>query len=74
MCSRSVEIIPSLLRKINEGGYNYGTHDDDEQNGRDAILDELKNLGDQQIQREGNFLKFLLSVIVIFLCFIVIYK
>lgn len=73
MCSRSVEIIPGLLRKINEGGYNYGTHDDDEQNGRDAILDELKNLG-QQIQREGKILKFLLSVIVIFLCFIVIYK
>ena len=73
MCSRSVEIIPGLQRKINEGGYNYGTHDDDEQNGRDAILDELKNLG-QQIQREGKILKFLLSVIVIFLCVIVIYK
>ena len=73
MCSRSVEIIPGLLRKINEGGYNYGTHEDDEHNGRDAILEELKNLG-QQIQHEEIFLKFLLSVIVIFLCVIVIYK
>lgn len=47
--------------------------EDDEQNGRDDIHDELKNLG-QQIQREGKILKFLLSVIVIFLCVIVIYK